>query len=601
MTPLFVLLSLALAGPLVAGLTDTDILNFALNLEYLEAEFYTCATTGVGLPASLRGGGPPSIGCQKANLTGDVQIIANEIANDERDHVTFLRKALGASAVPMPLINIGIGSNGSFSMAADAALNQTLSPPFSPYANDLFFLHGAFIFEDVGVTAYEGAAADISNKDYLSAAAGILGVEAYHAGSIREQLIQNSSFVVQPYGVEVNAIVGAISALRAKLSGAADDQGILLDGAPNLVPTDSNSITFHRNISQVLAIVTGGGSGGKGLFFPNGLNSAPPAAPVSTAGAAASTGRKLLQTANLVAVPAPVSAPAPMSPPASPPAMPAITDTDILNFALNLEYLEAQFYSWSVFGHGIPAQYTGGNSVVSGAKKATLSAPVMALAMEIAQDELNHVIFLRKTLGPAAVPMPDLNLGDAFSKAADAAVGMTLMPPFLPYSGDIPFLLGAFIFEDVGVTAYKGAAPLISDKTYITPAAGILAVEAYHSGAVRTLLFQQAGTPIAPYGVNVSTITGAISVLRDKASGSPNPSDDENIISSSGSNIVPTDGNSIVFSRTPAQVINIAVLGNSTGIGGFFPSGLNGVINGTMASIGSVASLDMAPPGNAGR
>lgn len=79
--------------------------------------------------------------------------------------------------------------------------------------------------------------------------------------------------------------------------------------------------------------------------------------------------------------------------------------------------------------------------------------------MEIAQDELDHVVFLRSALGSVAVPMPDLNLGDAFSKAADAAVGMTLMPPFLPYSGDIPFLLGAFIFEDVGVTAYKVSAP----------------------------------------------------------------------------------------------------------------------------------------------
>ena len=57
-----------------------------------------------------------------------------------------------------------------------------------------------------------------------------------------------------------------------------------------------------------------------------------------------------------------------------------ITDTDILNFALNLEYLEAQYYSWSVFGHGIPAKDTGGNGVVTGAKKATLSAPVLVRA-----------------------------------------------------------------------------------------------------------------------------------------------------------------------------------------------------------------------------
>ena len=56
-------------------ITDADILNFALNLEYLEAEFYNCAVTGSGLPATLRGGGPASIGCQKANITGDVLVL----------------------------------------------------------------------------------------------------------------------------------------------------------------------------------------------------------------------------------------------------------------------------------------------------------------------------------------------------------------------------------------------------------------------------------------------------------------------------------------------------------------------------------------------
>ena len=52
-------------------------------------------------------------------------------------------------------LNIGTGPNGSFSIAADAAFNMTLDPPFTPYANNLFFIHGAFIFEDVGVTAYQ--------------------------------------------------------------------------------------------------------------------------------------------------------------------------------------------------------------------------------------------------------------------------------------------------------------------------------------------------------------------------------------------------------------------------------------------------------------
>ena len=48
----------------------------------------------------------------------------------------------------------------------------------------------------------------ITTPAYLTAAAGILAIEAYHAGSIREQLIQNSSYNVTAYGVDVYQIVG---------------------------------------------------------------------------------------------------------------------------------------------------------------------------------------------------------------------------------------------------------------------------------------------------------------------------------------------------------------------------------------------------------
>ncbi len=53
---------------------DTDILNFALNLEYLEAEFYACASSGNGIDASLRGGGPASIGCKEAKLSPSIKV-----------------------------------------------------------------------------------------------------------------------------------------------------------------------------------------------------------------------------------------------------------------------------------------------------------------------------------------------------------------------------------------------------------------------------------------------------------------------------------------------------------------------------------------------
>jgi hypothetical protein len=86
--------------------------------------------------------------------------------------VRFLRSALtaaGATPVARPLINIGTAFGAAANLALASALNgSSLSPAFSPYGSDTVFLHGAFIFEDVGVSAYSGAAPAITNKAYLA-------------------------------------------------------------------------------------------------------------------------------------------------------------------------------------------------------------------------------------------------------------------------------------------------------------------------------------------------------------------------------------------------------------------------------------------------
>jgi hypothetical protein len=255
----------------------------------------------------------------------------------------------------------------------------------------------------------------------------------------------------------------------------------------------------------------------------------------------------------------------------------AINDLDILNFALNLEYLEAEFYLYSTTGRGIPGAYRGGGPASSGGRRAALTSRTLGIAREIASDELKHVKLLRLALGRSAVPIPKLNIGSAFADAADAALGQKLSPRFSPYATnklDLLFLHGAFIFEDVGVTAYKGAANLISSKNILQYAAGILAVEAYHAGTIRTLLWQKANTVVSPYGAKVSTIVGAISALRGKVGGGK----DQGVIRNGVVNITPTNGNAVAFGRTTGEVINIVTLNGAGNKGGFFPNGLRGTI-----------------------
>lgn len=283
---------------------------------------------------------------------------------------------------------------------------------------------------------------------------------------------------------------------------------------------------------------------------------------------------------------------------ASPAAAQAVTDADILNFALNLEYLEANFYSYAVNGTPIPTSMTNGTGTqgaapANGARKVTFTDPVVAAyAKEITQDEMNHVTFLRAQLGSAAVAQPAIDVGTtptgAFSSAARAAGligGGTAAAPtsFDPYADDNSFLLGAFIFEDVGVTAYKGASPMITNKTYLEAAAGILAVEAYHASIVRTVLYGKGiQTP------SLRTSADNISNARDMLDG---PTDDDQGISpiTTGagvtSNIVPLDSNGLAFSRTTGQVLNIVYLTNKqVSMGGFFPAGVNGNIKQSAAN-----------------
>jgi len=260
--------SMAVAGVAVSGTparavedNDAAILNFALNLEYLEAEFYIRAVYGDGLASSDTYG----LGIQGAVTGGRAvnfetsafQQYATEIAHDELNHVRFIRSVLGPKAVAEPAIDL----TNSFNTLAQAA---GLGESFDPFADEVSFLLGAFIFEDVGVTAYHGAAPLVQDKTVLSAAAGILAVEAYHASEIRVLLLQQ-----QP---DLSAVVQKISDLRAALSGAADDQGILLNGVANIVPTDDNSLAFSRTTRQVLNIVYGAPDAASGLFFPAGLN-----------------------------------------------------------------------------------------------------------------------------------------------------------------------------------------------------------------------------------------------------------------------------------------------------------------------------------------
>jgi len=229
-------------------INEVDILNFALNLEYLEAEFYTYATTGLSISSfgirtegTANDGNPAKGGITKGgakvSFSKEESIlhdIAAQIGADERAHVVLLRGALGSSAVAMPNIDLSALGFG--------------------FGNLNDFLRAARILEDIGVTAYSGAASMLRTPDIIAVAAGLLGAEAEHAAAIRTHIA------------------------RLKIATAAIDSADLVpppsgEARQVLSIKASDGLIATRTAGEVLYLALGGKADIKqGGFFPTGLN-----------------------------------------------------------------------------------------------------------------------------------------------------------------------------------------------------------------------------------------------------------------------------------------------------------------------------------------
>jgi len=150
-------------GPFVTGAlgatgaTDVDILNFALTLEYLETDFY-------------------KVKAKSLKLSGAVRNVAAEFGDQEAQHVDALTKAIqGAGGMPAK------------------------KPTFVfPATDEKSFLKLAYVLENTGVGAYNGAGPAIQNVALLAAAGSIVQVEARHAATIgllsKQSVVPNGGF-----------------------------------------------------------------------------------------------------------------------------------------------------------------------------------------------------------------------------------------------------------------------------------------------------------------------------------------------------------------------------------------------------------------------
>ncbi|CAN6548440.1 unnamed protein product [Malus baccata var. baccata] len=245
-------------------------------------------------------------------------------------------------------------------------------------------------------------------------------------------------------------------------------------------------------------------------------------------------------------------------------------------------YLEAEFFLYGAFGHGLdtvdPSLTLGGPTPV-GAKRAHLDH-----FARVSSRNLDGEKAIKKTV--KGFPRPLLNLSaESFSHEFDSAFGSPLNPPFDPYANSINYLLASYLIPYVGLTGYVGASPKLQGATSKRLVAGLLGVESGQDAVIRALLYEHANLIVKPYGITVAEFTNRISSLRNKI-GRTGLKDEGLVVheyrgaqGKISGNILAGDKYSVDYDRTPEEILRIVYgIGDERVTGGIYPKGADGRI-----------------------
>ncbi|KAM5568675.1 hypothetical protein ABKV19_016284 [Rosa sericea] len=307
------------------------------------------------------------------------------------------------------------------------------------------------------------------------------------------------------------------------------------------------------------------------------------------------------------------------------------SDVDLLEFPLNLEYLEAEFFLYGSLGFGldkVAPNLTLGGPKPFGAKKAKLDPFTRDVIEQFAWQEVGHLRFqifyicfhfltyfcvrvffyyfnfigdgiwkgdlnsgprfvcraIKKTV--KGFPRPQLDLSaKSFAKVFNLAFGRVLKPPFDPYANSLNYLLASYLIPYVGLTGYVGANPKLQGSTSKRLVAGLLGVESGQDAVIRTLLYKHALVKVHPYDITVAEFTNRLSDLRNKL-GQTGLKDEGLLVpkykgaeGKISGNVLAGDGYSVAYDRTPEEILRIVYgSGDEHVPGGFYPKGADGRI-----------------------
>ncbi|CAN4111092.1 unnamed protein product [Withania somnifera] len=240
-------------------------------------------------------------------------------------------------------------------------------------------------------------------------------------------------------------------------------------------------------------------------------------------------------------------------------------DVDKMQFAVNLEFLEAEYFLWAAYGHGLDVvapNLTMGGPPPIGVRKANLDPLTKNIIVEFAYQEVGHLRALKSTVGVFPRPLLDLSAKN-FGKLFDKAFGHKLVPPFDPYRDSLSYMLSCYVIPYVGLVGYVGTNPNING---------------YKTKRRATKL-------VHPYSHTVADFTSRLSNPRNKLAKCGIK--DEGIFvhpqlgaeNRTRNNVLSANFDSLSYKRTPAEILRIVYgSGDEHVHSGFYPNGANGKI-----------------------
>ncbi|PHT69897.1 Desiccation-related protein PCC13-62 [Capsicum annuum] len=258
--------------------SDVDLVEFPLNLDYLEAEFFLWGSLGYGLDKfapELADSGPPPIGAQIAKLSSLKRDVITQFGFQEVRHLRAINDTI--TGFLRLLLNL---SRESFATVMDDAFGHPLKPPFDAYANDINYLLASYVIPYVGMTGYVGDNPKLQSSTAKRLVVGLLGVECQDV-VLRALLYEQGKDMVEPYEITVAEFTNRISKLRNKLGRhGIKDKGLNVKSKVgvegrirgNVLAGDKYSMAFNRTPKEILRIVYESGQENKpGGFYPKGV------------------------------------------------------------------------------------------------------------------------------------------------------------------------------------------------------------------------------------------------------------------------------------------------------------------------------------------